>query len=126
MCSGDILADVDVEKFNAIQMMRRYFQIADYQKTMSWITHGKANFPGVNFRYIVHPTGPISSEWLPMGFYPKEIRKMIERGRQDAKKSVNMGEGEMFNHLTDFWKKVSENPEENQTFQEYLSSVLHE
>ena len=126
MCSGDVLKDVDVEKFNAIQMMRRYFQISDFQKSMVWITHGIANFPGVKFRYIVAPIGPISKEWLPMGFYPAEIRRMIELGKQDAKKTVQLGEGKMFNHLVNFWNKASEDPTGNITFEEYLNSVLHE
>lgn len=126
MCTGDILEDVDVEKFNAIQMIRRYFQIAQFQKTMNWITHGHANFPDVHFRYLVHPSGPISKEWIPVGFKPEEIRKMIEQGRKDAKKAIGLGEGAMFTHMTNFWNKASEDPEGNETFEQYLSSVLQE
>lgn len=126
MCSGDVLQDVDPSQFNAVQMLRRFMQISNYQKTMVWITHGTANWPEVKFRYIVSPKGPISSEWLPMGFDPKEIRKLIDMGKKDAKATVNLGEGVMFKHMTNFWTQSMTDPTKDESFDEFMMRSLNE
>lgn len=105
MCSGDVLNDVDVSKFNSIQMLKRYTEIATFQKTMVWITQGKSNFPRVNFRYIVSPKGTISNEWIPIGFEHKEILRLIELGRTDAISVVEEGPGKRFEEELEFYKK---------------------
>lgn len=126
MCSGDVLSDVDPSEFNAIQMMRRYIQISNFQKTMVWITQGIANFPQVKFRYIVAPKGPISSEWVPIGFKPKEIRSLIDLGITDAKETVKLGEGVMFNHIHNFWSQSMNSTVQNENFDEYMAKILKE
>lgn len=86
---------------------------------MNWIIQGRASHPHVNFRYIIAPEGPLDNEWVPIGFVPKEIRRLIEVGKNDAKKVIGMGEGKMFEHLNQFWKQsTEENIDEN--FQQYM------
>lgn len=106
MTSGDVLDNKDVADFNSIQMLRRYFAIASYQKTMVWITHGKANFPEVQFRYIVAPKAPLNKDFVPIGFRPKAIQDMIEKGIQDAKDTVQEGENNSYARLTADWAKA--------------------
>jgi predicted patatin/cPLA2 family phospholipase len=122
MCSGDVLKDVDVSEINAIKMMRRYMQISNFQKTMIWITQGIANFPNVKFRYIVAPKGSISSEWLPMGFKPKEIRELITLGNHDAKETVKKGEGKMVEELTRFWRSAMDGSNQDKSFEEFTAT----
>jgi hypothetical protein len=106
MTDGSCLIDANVSDYNAIQMFRRYLQIANYQKTMVWITQGKANFPNVNFRYIVSPVKSISTEWIPIGFKQKEIQRLIGLGKEDAKRTIEEGEGVMFHQLTSSWSQA--------------------
>lgn len=101
-------------------------KINAFQKTMIWITQGLANFPRVKFRYIVAPKGPISSEFLPMGFYSEEISRLIELGKEDAKNTIELGEGVMLNHLTSYWNHNNENPTSNETFELYLNRMVKE
>lgn len=126
MCSGDVLDDTDVADFNAVQMLRRYLQISDFQKTMVWITQGIANHPGVKFRYIVSPKGPISNEWIPIGFKEAEIKRLIDLGIQDAKDTVHRGEGVMFEHIKNFWNQSMENLVHDESFGEYMARVAKE
>lgn len=104
MCSGDKLDDADVANFNSIQMLKRYTEISTFQKTMVWITQGVANFPEVNFRYIVAPQGSISSEWIPIGFKQKEINSLIKLGREDGISAVKEGEGKRLSKLLKHYK----------------------
>ena len=124
MCSGDVLEDVDVSGFNAVKMLRRYLQISSFQKTMVWITHGIANYPGVKFRYIVSPQGPISDEWIPMGFRREEINRLIDLGIQDAKDTVQKGEGVMFEHKKKFWTQSLHNPTSEESFKNYMAGTV--
>ena len=106
MTDGSCLTDANVSDYNSIQMFRRYLQIANYQKTMVWITQGRANFPSVNFRYIVAPHESISSEWIPIGFKQKEIQRLIGLGKEDAKRTIDEGEGVRFDKLTSSWSQA--------------------
>lgn len=126
MCSGAILSDVEPKDFNSVQMMKRFSQIHSFQKTMGWITQGKANFPKVNFRYIVAPTSPVSHEFIPLGFKQKDIQRMINLGKEDAKRTVEMGVGTMGNHMLDYYKQsteVSFNNDIDETFEEYMVRI---
>lgn len=98
LCSGDVLPEADVANFNAAQMLYRYYQINEYQKTMIWISQGLALFPNVKFRYIVYPTVALSG-YLPINFDPVHLAELMEKGRQDAKKAVEKGEGVAFKNL---------------------------
>jgi predicted patatin/cPLA2 family phospholipase len=119
MCSGDALIDTDASNFNTIEMLKRTYRLLEYQKTMNWIIQGKANHPHVNFRYIIAPVQALNSEWIPIGFKPKEIKRLIEVGKADAAKTIKMGEGKMFEHLTQFWKQSTQS-NSDESFQQYM------
>lgn len=96
---------------------------------MGLITNGKANFPHVNFRYVVAPSSPVSKEFIPLGFKQKDIQRMIKLGYNDAQKVVEMGAGKMADHLVNYYSDAtgtSSEGFEDETFDEYLLRVAKE
>lgn len=126
MCSGDTLKPVDAQDYNSLQMFWRYYQINKYQKVMHWISQGLVNFPRVNFRYVVAPKAPIDNEWIPIDFSHENIEKLIQRGREDAQKAVDKGEGTMFEHIKNFYGKIKTNPTYTENFNMYTDKVMKE
>ena len=124
LCSGSILSDVDTKNYNSLHMFWRYHQISKFQKSMNWITQALANYPKVNFRYLVFPQESISDSWMPIDFSKKHIARLIDIGIKEAKDVVNQGEGAMFEHMKNYWNQATADPFYDETFDEYLQKSM--
>jgi hypothetical protein len=106
-------------------MFWRYYKINQYHKTMLWITQGLANFPRVNFRYLVAPKGPLPGEGIiPINFKKEHIEMLIEKGKEAAHEVVKEGKGVRFRHFQDYMKQSVVNPTTTKTFSMYLNEVV--
>jgi predicted patatin/cPLA2 family phospholipase len=110
LCSGATLPEADPSDFTAAQMLYRYYQISQFQKTMIWISQGLAHFSDVNFRYIVYPKGPLDSSMIPINFDPENMDRLVKLGLQEAKDTVKNGPGFNMNKLTSDWFNSPNNP----------------
>lgn len=111
MCSGNLLKDVNPENFTAAQMLYRYYEITQFQKTMIWISQGLSHWPDVNYRYIVYPKKSLDKGILPIpNFNTKHLKDLVQIGRNDAKETILAGEGFKLNQIHDSWFGSANNP----------------
>lgn len=89
---------------------------------MIWITQGRANYPRVNFRYVVVPSSQLDNSWVPIDFSAEHIEKLINIGLDDANKAIDEGEGKMFEHIQNYSKKSITNPTETETLRQFIQN----
>lgn len=80
MCSGSVIGEADPSNFNSAEMLYRYIQIVQFQRSMIWISQGLAHFPDVEFRHILFPEKPVDKGFIPIDFSPENIERMIQLG----------------------------------------------
>ena len=52
--------------------------------------------PNINYRYLVKPDSRLIREFNLVDFQPKRSRKLIEDGRNEATRVVELGSGTVF------------------------------
>lgn len=120
LCSGATFKDKDVSKYSTIPMVLRFLEIERYYDTMELITRAQQDFKGVNFRYSIVPTEKLEVNPVPMSFNHNQILKMLERGREDAKKALSLGEGVSTKMLIDYHQKKLYEPEFVEDYKDFL------
>ena len=110
MTSGDKLPDANVSDFNSAQMLYRYWQISQFQKTMIWISQGIAHFPLVDFRYIVFPEEKLDKGVIPVDFSNKNMNRMIDIGIKQGHETVEKGATHSLESLQATWFNSNINP----------------
>jgi len=102
LCSGATLDDAETKDYKTLPMLLRYLEIERYFNTMELLRRSLQDFDGVNFRYVVAPTKKLEPGLIPMNFNHKQIMKMIETGKDDAKKAMQLGHGKNLEHLLEY------------------------
>ena len=105
MCTGATVSDKNISNYRTLPMVLRYLEIERYFDSMELLERALYDFTGVNFRYLVAPTEKIEPGLIPMDFDHKQIMKMIEIGRSDAKKAMKLGHGKNFKNVLAFHDK---------------------
>lgn len=96
--ADELLQDLGDPTFET-QTMRNYFRknaVVSYYKSMDDIIEFMNIFPTVSYRYFVMADNPLMHEYKILDFVPTVAAELIERGKQDAIKVINMGEGKSF------------------------------
>ena len=87
LCDGLQLASLNnTQSFNTFQNYFRYLEFQYYYSVMSDLNEIIRAYPDVNWRYVVFPTEPLPTFYIPLGFNPESIREMIEFGYKDGHK----------------------------------------
>jgi predicted acylesterase/phospholipase RssA len=66
LTSSANLKDVEAEDYKSISMLFRYLEISSFYNSMDGLLRAKFAYDGVDFRYIVSPSGSIPSSLNPM------------------------------------------------------------
>lgn len=104
LCSAASIKEKDTKDFTSIPMLIRYLEIRLFYDTMDLLERAKDSFRDVHFRYTVAPAKKLGSSLLPFSFTQKQIQKMIETGRNDAKEVIARGEEQSTQLLMDYTK----------------------
>jgi predicted patatin/cPLA2 family phospholipase len=119
MCDGLQKAEVnDTSDYNTMQNYGRYKSLRSYYGSMSDLDEIIRGYPSINFRYLVFPTEPLPSGFIPLGFVHENIVEMIDQGYRDAKKVILDSPNGSFDKVRDFIDKTSDlyNPEKLQKY----------
>jgi predicted acylesterase/phospholipase RssA len=84
MTSSANLKDVEAEDYKSIGMLFRYLEISSFYNSMDGLLRAKFAYDGVDFRYVITPSGSIPSSHYPLNMDQKQIEKAIEFGYNDA------------------------------------------
>lgn len=66
MTSSANLKDVQAEDYKSIGMLFRYLEISSFYNSMDGLLRAKFAYDGVDFRYIITPSGSIPSSKFPL------------------------------------------------------------
>ena len=66
MTSSANLKEVQAENYKSIGMLFRYLEISSFYNSMDGLLRAKFAYQGVNFRYVVSPSGSIPSSLKPL------------------------------------------------------------
>lgn len=90
------------EMYLETQTMKNYFRkkaINSYYNSLDDIIEFMDTFPEVTYRYFIMADSPLMHEYSILDFQPEVAKKLIERGKVDALKTISLGEGTSFNTL---------------------------
>lgn len=71
MTSAANLKNVTAEDYKSIGMLFRYLEISSFYNSMDGLLRAKFAYDGVDFRYIISPTGSIPSSMFPLNMDQK-------------------------------------------------------
>ena len=66
MTSSANLKQVQAEDYKSIGMLFRYLEISSFYNSMDGLLRAKFAYDGVNFRYVISPSGSIPSSMKPL------------------------------------------------------------
>lgn len=66
MTSAANLKEVQAEDYKSIGMLFRYLEISSFYNSMDGLLRAKFAYKGVNFRYVIAPSGSIPSSLYPL------------------------------------------------------------
>jgi hypothetical protein len=89
MTSAANLKDVQAEDYKSISMLFRYLEISSFYNSMDGLLRAKFAYDGVDFRYVITPSGSIPSSRNPMKMEEKEIKDSFAMGYSDAQNTIN-------------------------------------
>jgi predicted patatin/cPLA2 family phospholipase len=123
LCSGGAFQDKDVSKYTSIPMVLRFLEIERYYDTMELLERAKADFVDVNFRYTIVPTEKLEPSPLPMVFNHDQIVKMIGKGREDARKAMQLGHNKSTEYILEY-TKLKMNSDYAKDYEEFLTAKM--
>lgn len=71
MTSAANLKNVTAEDYKSIGMLFRYLEISSFYNSMDGLLRARFAYDGVDFRYIISPTGSIPSSMFPLNMDQK-------------------------------------------------------
>lgn len=104
LCGGDEFDKVDAKGFTSTKVLIRYLQIASYYSSMNTIERVLFAYKDVQFRHMVRVLDSLPNGLIPLNFDPAQIELMITRGKEDAEKQLNMGEGVNFKYSLEHYR----------------------
>lgn len=93
---------VDITGFNALRMLLITLSLNTYRSTLYDIQKAQWDYPDINFRYVVSPTGTLPTSTVPLGYSQSEIQTMINQGIADAKAALSAGVGSTWQEFSQF------------------------
>lgn len=87
LTSSANLKDAQAEDYKSISMLFRYLEISSFYNSMDGLLRAKFAYDGVDFRYIVSPSGSIPSSRNPMvSTFSLDLNfiQCIENGRETS------------------------------------------
>lgn len=106
MLAGKDLPEADVSNFNSLQVLIRTLEMMSYHDSIIGLIRAEHTFPNIKFRNVIVPSTPLPSGNLPISFKHKDVVKMIDLGKKDARASIEKGEGVAFKEFVAHAKKV--------------------
>jgi len=91
LTSSANLKPVEAEDYKSIGMLFRYLEIASYYNSMDGLLRAKFAYEGVNFRYVVSPSGSIPSSLKPLSLDEKDVQAAFDMGVKDANAAIDAG-----------------------------------
>lgn len=110
LCTNKTLKIEDNSEKNALEMLLRYNEIGGYWSALHYIEDVKHFHPDVTIRYVVGPSKPLPSGFLPIRFNKEFTLEMIEIGLADAKAKIAEGEGVFAEAISRSIKEKNKNP----------------
>lgn len=82
----------DIVEFHTIGLFLRNRDLGDFWSDRNDIDRTIVMYPGVNFRYVVGPSEPLTVNYLiPLDFSREHLEKCIAIGEKDARNAVEHG-----------------------------------
>jgi hypothetical protein len=66
LTSAANLKEVDAKDYHSINMLFRFLEISSFYNSMDGLLRAKFAYDGVNFRYVVAPSGKIPASLYPL------------------------------------------------------------
>jgi predicted acylesterase/phospholipase RssA len=88
LTSSANLKQVEAEDYKSIGMLFRYLEISSFYNSMDGLLRAQFAYKGVNFRYVISPSGSIPSSMYPLNLKEKDIDKAFTMGVADANKAI--------------------------------------
>jgi len=90
---------LNVTDYTSLQMLFLTLKITSFRATLYDLQKAQWDYPTINFRYIVFPTGSLPSTVAPYAFSQSQIDSMIKQGEADAIAAINAGVGAKWNEI---------------------------
>lgn len=103
LTSSANLKQVEAEDYKSIGMLFRYLEISSFYNSMDGLLRAQFAYKGVNFRYVISPSGSIPSSMYPLNLKEKDIDKAFTMGVTDANKAINDGSKTTWNNLVHYY-----------------------
>jgi hypothetical protein len=92
----DWSANVVANKTHTLAMIELTLKLTSYRATMYDIQKAQWDYPNINWRYNVYPSGGLPSNETPYEYSNKDKQSMINLGQSDAAHSVSAGPSAMW------------------------------
>lgn len=92
LTSSANLKDVQAEDYKSISMLFRYLEISSFYNSMDGLLRAKFAYDGVDFRYVISPSGSIPSSLNPMKMNQKQVEASFAMGLKDAQTVIDQQE----------------------------------
>lgn len=89
LTSSANLKDVQAEDYKSISMLFRYLEISSFYNSMDGLLRAKFAYDGVDFRYVISPSGSIPSSLNPMKMSEAQVKASFAMGLKDAQDTIN-------------------------------------
>lgn len=99
MTSSANLKQVAAEDYKSIGMLFRYLEISSFYNSMDGLLRAKFAYQGVNFRYVITPSGSIPSSMYPLNLSAKQVNAAFAMGVKDAQDTINKGSVQSLDNL---------------------------
>lgn len=90
---------------NSIGNWLQYRAIKSYNSGMRNVYETQLAYPKVNYRYFFQASAPLTSGIEELAFGPEVLGPMVELGKKDAATVVGLGEGALFEKLSQWVMK---------------------
>mmetsp|Transcript_14016 Transcript_14016/g.23813 ORF Transcript_14016/g.23813 Transcript_14016/m.23813 type:complete len:303 (-) Transcript_14016:62-970(-) len=91
MTSSANLKEVEAEDYKSIGMLFRYLEISSFYNSMDGLLRAKFAYNGVDFRYVITPSGSIPSSLYPLAMTESQVQKAFDMGFKDAQDKIEKG-----------------------------------
>jgi predicted acylesterase/phospholipase RssA len=99
LTSAANLKKVEADDYKSISMLFRYLEVSSFYNSMDGLLRAKFAYQGVDFRYVIAPSGNIPSSLHPLNLSEKQIKTTFDMGVKDAQEAIEKGAKTTFDEL---------------------------
>lgn len=103
MTSSANLKEVEADDYKSVPMLFRYLEVSSFYNSMDGLLRAKFAYQGVDFRYVIAPTGSIPSSRYPLALSEHQIDAAVALGVQDAQNVIDRGASESLDTLIHYY-----------------------